>query len=167
MAKTPTNTLADLSPAAILALAKMLPESVINDARDQVDAGEHDIECVLHLRGEIIVEEDSENLQVNKLDPMTLFQVAMEKLNTVSIEAVVREACERLKKKEAARRAKQKQLEAEANGKKVKLPKVDDEPEMKEFKEKVKDAYDRLAQKTLQRRRGSVCFEGQLSPVES
>ena len=168
MTKTLTEpTLATITPEAILALSRMLSEKVVNDARDQVEAGEHDVELVLHLRGTIEVEEDSSVAQVNRLDPMMLFQIAMDKLNGQSIDAIVAEASDRLHKKNLARIAKQKALEAEAKGKKVKLPKVEDEPEMKEFKEKVSEAYERLSKKTIQRKRGAVVFEGDLTPAEA
>jgi hypothetical protein len=168
MTKTSTqSTIADLSPAAIVALSKMLTKKVIDDARDQLDAGEQDVELVLHLRGTVEIEEDANVLQVNRLDPMMLFQIAMDKLNGVSLDAVVAEASERLHKKNLARIAKQKQLEAEANGKRIKLPEVEDEPEIREIKERVTEAYDRLAKKTLQRRRGAVTFDGDLTPAEA
>jgi hypothetical protein len=168
MTKTITpSTIADLHPATILALAKMLPEKVVNDARDQLEAGDHPVEATLHLRGEIEIEEDESALQPNRLDPLILFQVAMEKLNTVSMEAVVKEACARLRKKNEARIAKQKALEAESPGKKVKLPKVEDEPEVKEFKERVSEAYDRLAHKTMQRRRGAVTVDVEISATDA
>lgn len=164
---TPSNTIADLTPATILALAKMLPESVINDARDQLDAGDHPVEAVLHLRGEIEIQEDEEVFQVNRLDPLTLFQIAFEKLNGVSMDSVIAEAVERLHKKNQARIAKQKELEAAAGGKPVKLPEVEDEPQVREFKEKVGKAYKKLARKTLQRRRGAVTVDVEISATDA
>jgi hypothetical protein len=163
---TPT-TIADLSPAAIVALSKMLTEKVIDDARDQLEAGELDVELVLHLRGTLEIEEDESVQQVNRLDPLTLFQIAFEKLNGVSMDAVIAEACKRLQAKNDARLAKQKELETLAGGKPVKLPKVEDEPDVREFKEKVAKAYKKLARKTTQRRRGEVVFTGDLTPAEA
>jgi hypothetical protein len=167
IATKPASTIADLSPVAIIALSKMLTKKVIDDARDQLEAGEQDVELVLHLRGTIEIQDDADVMQVNRLDPMMLFQIAMDKLNGVSIDSVVAEASERLHKKNLARIAKQKALEAEAKGKKVKLPEVEDEPEIREIKERVTEAYERLAKKTLQRRRGAVSFDGDLTPAEA
>ena len=167
MTKTATNTLADLSPISILALSKMLSEKIVNDARDQVDAGEHDIEVVLHLRGEVVVDEDSEALQVNRLQPLLLLKLAMDKLNSVSLESLVGEAAEILAKRNEIRHAKQKAAERAAQGKKVEDVEIEEPADELEFKERVGAAYKKLARKTAQRKRGSVVFDGELACKET
>jgi hypothetical protein len=161
------STIADLSPAAIVALSKMLTATVIDNARDQLDAGEHDVELVLHLRGTIEVDEDGEVLQVNRLQPLLLLQLAMQKLNGVSIDALVGEAAEILAKRNEERYRQQKAAEAKAAGKKVPEVEIEEPVEEVEFKEKVATAYKRLARKTAQRRRGVVTFDGDLTPAEA
>jgi|HubBroStandDraft_2_1064218.scaffolds.fasta_scaffold17094_6 hypothetical protein len=164
---TPSNTIADLSPAAIVALSKMLSDTVIDNARDQLEPGDHPVEVVLHLRGEINVDEDSETLQVNRLQPLLLLKLAMQKLNNVSLDALVGEAAEILAKRNEERHRKQKAAEAKAAGKKVPEVEIEEPADEVAFKETVNKAYKRLARKTAQRKRGSVVFEGDLTPAEA
>jgi hypothetical protein len=152
MTKTATPTLADLKPATILALSKMLTKKVIDDARDQVAAGDYEIEAVVHVGGELTVEDDSQTMQVNKLQPMLLLKLAMDKLNKVSVESLVAEAIEIMQKRE---KSKDDEDEEEAD------------PVMKEFKAATAHAYKKLAKATLQPKRGAVTFDGTVSPVEA
>lgn len=156
------TTLSALSPPAILALSKMLTKTVVNDARDQVDAGDHDIECVVHVRGDLHVEEDDITQQVNKLNPVLLLKLAMDKLNGVSIQSLVTEALEILEKhKVDSAEAHDPTEEDDADGK-------DAGPEgLKQFKRKTAAAWKRLAKATTQRRRGAVTFEGEITPAEA
>jgi hypothetical protein len=170
MTKTPTsstNTLADLSPVAVLALSKMLTDTIIDNARDQVEEGDYPVEVVLHLRGEISVDSDSETLQVNRLQPLLLLKLAMQKLNSITIDVLVAEAAEILAKRNEERHRKQKAAEAKAAGKKVPEVELEEPVEEVEFKEAVAKAYKRLARKTAQRKRGAVVFEGDLTPAEA
>lgn len=164
---TPSNTIADLSPAAIVALSKMLSDTIIDNARDQLEEGDYPVEVVLHLRGEVNVDSDSETLQVNRLQPLLLLKLAMQKLNGVSIDALVGEAAEILAKRNEERHRKQKAAEAKAAGKKVPEVELEEPVDEAEFKETVNKAYKRLARKTAQRKRGAVVFEGELTPAEA
>jgi hypothetical protein len=157
MTKT-SATLADLKPATILALSKMLTKKVIDDARDQVAAGDYEIEAVVHLGGDLSVEDDSETLQVNKLQPMLLLKIAMDKLNRVSIESLVAEAIEIMQKQEKIKNKTRDEDEDEEE---------EADPVMKEFKAATAKAYKKMAKATLQRKRGAVKFEGDISPVEA
>jgi hypothetical protein len=148
-------SLSALSPAAILALSKMLTKTVVNDARDQVEAGEHDVECIVHVRGELRVGEDSEAQQVNKLNPVLLLKLAMDKLNKVSIDSLIEEALEILAKNQAAETDEETEDE-DVGG-----------DELKKFKRTTAAAWKRLAKKTKQRRRGAVVFEGDVTPAEA
>lgn len=145
-----TATLADLSPVAILALSKLLTEKIVNDARDQVDAGDHEVEVTLHFRGELEVEEDSETMQVNRLQPMLLLKLALDKLNKVSIDSLVAESLEILKNRKK-----------DADGEEI------EEEEVIVFKKSTAAAYKRLAKATKQRKRGAVKFEGDITPIEA
>jgi hypothetical protein len=145
-----TATLADLSPIAILALSKLLTEKVINDARDQVEAGDHEVEVVLHFRGDLEVEEDSETMQVNRLQPMLLLKLALDKLNKVSVDSLVAEALEILKKRKT-----------DEDGDEI------EEEDVVAFKKSTAAAYKRLAKATKQRKRGAVKFEGEITPIEA
>ncbi len=143
-------SLSALSPAAILALSKMLTETVVNDARDQVTAGDHDVECVVHVRGELHVDDDSMTQQINKLQPALLLKLAMDKLNKVSIDSLITEALEILEKSKAGE------------------DKAETEPEgLEKFKKRTAAAWKRLAKATAQRRRGAVVFEGDVTPAEA
>ena len=148
-----TATLADLSPVAILALSKLLSKKVIDDARDQVDAGDHEVEVVLHFRGDLEVEEDSETLQVNKLQPMLLLKLAMDKLNKVSIDSLVEEAITIMNARTKASNSEDDE--------------EDGDEELKVFKKSTAAAYKRLAKATKQRKRGAVKFEGDITPIEA
>jgi len=145
-----TASLADLSPVAILALSKLLTEKVVNDARDQVDAGDYEVEVVLHFRGDMEVEEDSETLQVNRLQPMLLLKLAMDKLNKVSLDSLVAEAITIMD-------ARKK----DADGEEI------EEEDVVVFKKSTAAAYKKLAKATKQRRRGAVKFEGDITPIEA
>jgi hypothetical protein len=151
MTKTATPTLADLKPATILALSKMLTEKVVNDARDQVAAGDYEIEAVVHVSGELTVDDDSETMQVNRLQPMLLLKLAMDKLNKVSIDSLVAEAIEILAKREKTKDGDEEE----------------EDPVMTEFKAATAKAYKKLAKATLQPKRGAVVFDGTVSPVEA
>ena len=148
-----TASLADLSPVAILALSKLLTKKVVDDARDQVDAGDYEVEVVLHVRGDLEIEEDGETLQVNKLQPMLLLKLAMDKLNKVSIDSLVEEAIAILNA-----RAKASTSEDDEE---------DGDEELKVFKKSTAAAYKRLAKATKQRKRGAVRFEGDITPIEA
>ena len=148
-----TATLADLSPVAILALSKLLSKKVIDDARDQVDAGDHEVEVVLHFRGDLEVEEDSETLQVNKLQPMLLLKLAMDKLNKVSIDSLVEEAITIMNARTKASNSEDDE--------------EDGDEELKVFKKSTAAAYKRLAKATKQRKRGAVKFEGDITLIEA
>jgi hypothetical protein len=149
-------SLSALSPAAILALSKMLTKTVVNDARDQVDAGDHDVECIVHVRGELHVDEDDMTQQVNKLNPVLLLKLAMDKLNRVSIDSLVEEALEVLEKNKAA--AAEEDDDEESGG---------EQDELKKFKRTTAAAWKRLAKATAQRRRGAVVFDGDVTPAEA
>jgi hypothetical protein len=144
-------SLSALSPAAILALSKMLTETVVNDARDQITAGDHDVECIVHVRGELHVDDDSMTQQINKLQPALLLKLAMDKLNKVSIDSLITEALEILEKSKAQG---EKQTEVEPEG-------------LEKFKKRTAAAWKRLAKATSQRRRGAVVFEGDITPAEA
>ena len=153
-------SLSALSPAAILALSKMLTKTVVNDARDQVEAGDHDVECVVHVRGELRVGEDSEAQQVNKLNPVLLLKLAMDKLNKVSIDSLIEEALEILAKNKAAETDEETEDDEDSDA----GTELDD---LKKFKTRTTAAWKRLAKKTAQRRRGAVVFEGEITPAEA
>lgn len=160
MSKNTNPTLADLKPATILALSKMLTKKVIDDARDQCDAGDHEIECTLHLRGDLEIEEDTETMQVNKLQPMLLLKLAMDKLNRVSIESLVSEAIEIMETREAAKSGKTASDSDDGED--------DADPVMKEFKAATAKAYKKLAKATKQRRRGAVKLtDAEITPIDA
>ncbi len=130
-----------LEPTTILALAKMLSDKVIDDARDQVDAGEYEVEAVVHIDGDLTVEEAVMTTQVNRIDPYLLLQVALSKLPKVQIDALVKEALKRIKKGE--------------------------KPDTSDLKESVACAMAKLTKATKQPRRGAISFAGDISGTES
>ncbi len=131
-----------MKPEVTLVLAKMLTDTVISNARDLAGDGvAYDVEATIHVRGLLSIGEATMTKQVNKLNPIVLLQLALSKLNGVTIESFVKEALEM-----------QKRIASE-----------DKEPaEMVEFKEKVSEAMDKLTAGLKQRRRGGVSFEGEV-----
>ncbi len=133
--------LTKLEPTTILALAKMLSEKTLDDARDQVEAGEYEVEAVIHIDGDLTVGESVMTTQVNKIDPYLLLQVALSKLPKVKIDALVKEALKHIKKGE--------------------------KPDTSCIKESVGVAMAKLTKATKQPRRGTVCFDGAVSGMET
>ncbi len=135
-----------MKPEIILTLAKMLTEKVISDARDLAgDGTAYDVEATIYVRGLLSIGQATMTKQVNKLNPYVLLQLALAKLNGVTIESFVAEALE------MQRRAEEE----------------DKEPaEMVEFKKKVSDAMNKLTAGLTQRRRGAVTYEGEVVLAE-
>lgn len=131
-----------MKPEVVLALSKMLTKKVVGDARALVKDGEaFDVEAVLHVRGTVSVGEATMTKQVNKLNPYILMQLALSKLNGVTIDSFV----------------------AEVMALQAKLEDEDDDDESSPlflFKEQVKEAMGKLTAGVTQRRNGPVTFDG-------
>jgi hypothetical protein len=130
-----------MKPEVVLALAKMLTEKVVSDARDLVGDGHaYDVEATIHVRGTVSVGEATMTKQVNRLNPYILMQVALSKLNGVSVESFVAEVM--------ALQAKN------VDGK--------ESAEFLAIKASVSSAMEKLTAGVTQRRRGGVSFEGEI-----
>jgi hypothetical protein len=64
----------------LLALAKGFTEKVTKALRDEATAGIHHIEAKVQLDGDLCINEDYEQTQVNKACPWTFLQVAWNKM---------------------------------------------------------------------------------------
>jgi hypothetical protein len=130
-----------MKPEVILALAKMLTEKVVSDARDLVGDGHaYDVEATIHVRGTVSVGEATMTKQVNRLNPYILMQVALSKLNGVSVESFVAEVM--------ALQAKN------VDGK--------ESAEFLAIKASVSSAMEKLTAGVTQPRRGAVSFDGEI-----
>lgn len=136
------SSITNLSPALIVTLAKMLSKSVVDVARDQLEDGTmYDVEGVVHVRGTMSIAEATMTKQVNRLNPYVLMQVALSKLPSVKLEEFLKEAL-----------AMQERMKDD-----------EDAPEIVEIKERVTQAMARLTAGVLQRRRGAVSFDGEIT----
>lgn len=134
-------TIPSMKPEVVLALAKMLTEKVVSDARDLVGDGHaYDVEATIHVRGTVSVGEATMTKQVNRLNPYILMQVALSKLNGVSVESFVAEVM--------ALQAKNVEGKESA--------------EFLAIKASVSSAMEKLTAGVTQRRRGGVSFEGEI-----
>ncbi len=132
-------TISPMRPEVVLALAKMLTDKVVDDARDLIAEGHaYDVEAVIHVRGMLSVGEATLTKQVNKLNPYVLMQVALSKLNGVSVESFVEEV-----------------LALQARN----IP-GKETPEFVAIKLSVSAAMEKLTAGVTQRRRGAVAFDG-------
>ncbi len=77
-----------------LAAAKAVDAKTSKLARDAVAVGTHAVDFLLRIRGTFRVGEDYEQRLVAKADPFALLAVALDKLNGVTIESIVKEAQE-------------------------------------------------------------------------
>ena len=86
------STVVGLEPIQVLALAKALTDSVADAARKQILPGQYRVEFDVRVSETLTVGADYEQHIVAKADPWYLLKVALDKLNGVSLDALVAEA---------------------------------------------------------------------------
>jgi hypothetical protein len=74
------------------AVAKVIKDKALKEARATLMVGTHEVDTVVRIKGTITVGEDYEERIVGKADAWTLLEVALSKLNGVTVEMLVREA---------------------------------------------------------------------------
>lgn len=127
------------NPALGLALCKLFGEKEVTKARAMIRAGKYEIDEIIHVKGNLSVGEDYETTSVQKLNPWTLFLIAMNKLNGTTIEAIVDEACAKLDAGET--------------------------PELADFKAKTEKAAEKLLKRATTTAKGRCSFDGIISPA--
>lgn len=78
----------------ILALDKAVDSKLKSDARENIEAGEYDVEFIAKIAGKLKVGEDYEQRIVAKANPWALVAILMSKVNNVTLQSVVRQALE-------------------------------------------------------------------------
>jgi hypothetical protein len=64
----------------------------LNGERDRVLPGKYDIDAIIRVNGTVRIGEDYDQRVVAKADPWSLLAVALNKLNNVTLDSIVREA---------------------------------------------------------------------------
>lgn len=122
------------------AMRKVVSEKLAKVMRIGIKPGLHQVDCMVHVKGELKVCADYQQKQVNKLNPWLLVQVLMDKLNGQTLESVVHETLAR-------------QVE-------------DDDPDIEDLKLRTQVAAAAMAQSCMQMSKGPTFWEGTVTKVE-
>jgi len=86
-----SNNVNGLSAVEVLALSTAVATKVKSNARDEVVAGDYDVNFLVRLTGAVKIGEDYPKNQVNTIDWIGLTALALSKLNGVTVESLVEE----------------------------------------------------------------------------
>jgi hypothetical protein len=83
-----------LDSVQILALSKLIPKKDVDAARLAMDkeGEDFDLDFTLHVKGHLAVGPVTSGNQVNKLCPQRLLMAAMNKLNAVTLNSIIKDA---------------------------------------------------------------------------
>lgn len=84
--------LENLTPAEVLALAKVVKSSEAKQASTELAVGEHAVDILVRVKGTLKRGEDYPSQIVAKADPWTLLAAALSHLNGVTVDSLVKEA---------------------------------------------------------------------------
>lgn len=121
-------------------IRKTVSEKLAKVMRKTIKPGLYQVDCMVHIKGELKVCADYEQKQVNKLNPWLLVQVLMDKLNGQTLESVVHETLAR-------------QVE-------------DDDPDIEDLKVRTMAAAATMAESCKQISKGPTFWEGTVGKVE-
>ncbi len=81
-----------LTAAEVVSIAKGLKKKKIDDSSFALSPGEYEIDFLVHVKGTITKGEDYKERIVAKANPWALLAVAFSKLNSVTVDSLVKEA---------------------------------------------------------------------------
>jgi len=81
-----------LKPIEVIALSKAVSGPELKGASSKVDAGEYEVDFLVHVSGSVKRGEDYSQRIVAKADPWTLLSAALSHLNGVTVKSLVKEA---------------------------------------------------------------------------
>ena len=87
-----SNLAENLSPAEVIALAKVVKAAETKQASSELSVGDHDVDFTVRVTGSLKRGANYTQQIVAKADPWTLLAAALSHLNGVTVDSLVKEA---------------------------------------------------------------------------